>query len=266
MSNPILAPCRLCLLTRELQLSHSELPAGVYRRLRGKTTGNPNPVLLSEDVCVATSRQPTEHMLCKDCEDLFNRNGEKWILEHCLQPDGTFPLRDIVNQGQQLSTGRVVARSGCHFDTQKLEYFAASIFWRCSVCKKTPKHQDRPVRLGGRYDEDFRRYLLGQAGFPGHTALIVALSSSGSIWSNAAWAPTGERKDGFHLWQFNIPGIMLRLFVGKALPQETKSICLVQSPLKVIQVTDNVDAQMATWVLDYMKKDQERNTSGTPSS
>jgi len=59
---------------------------------------------------------------------------------------------------------------------------------------------------------------------------------------------------------------MLRLFVGKALPQETKSICLVQSPLKVIQVTDNVDAQMATWVLDYMKKDQERNTSGTPSS
>jgi hypothetical protein len=261
MSSPILAPCRLCLLTRELQLSHSELPAGVYRRMRGATAKNPNPVLLTEDVCVATSRQPMEHMLCRECEDVFNRNGEKWMLEHCLQPDGRFPLRDIVNQGQQLSTGRIVARSGLHVETGKLEYFAASVFWRCSVSKTPYQHQTRPVRLGSNYEEEFRRYLLGRAGFPANTALIVAMSSSGSQWSNAAWAPTGGRKGDFHLWQFNIPGMMFQLFVGKVLPLPVKTLCLVRSPLKIIRVTDNVDRQMADWTLNYMGRDQRRKAS-----
>jgi hypothetical protein len=174
MSDPILGQCRLCLLTRELQRSHTELPAGVYRRLRGTTTKNPNPVLLTEDVCVATSRQPMEPMLCRCCEHLFNRNGEKWLLENCLQPDGTFPLRDAVNQGQQLSSGKVVARSAPHVETAKLEYFSASIFWRSSACKMSYSHQDRPVRLGRKYEDDFRQYLLGQAGFPTNAELYMA--------------------------------------------------------------------------------------------
>jgi hypothetical protein len=199
-----------------------------------------------------------EHMLCKVCEDLFNRNGEKWMLENCLQPDGSFPLRAVVDQGQQLSSGEIIARSGHRVETGKLEYFAASIFWRSSVSRRSYNHQDRPVRLGPRYEETFRRYLLGQAGFPVNTALIVAISSSASQWANVAWTPTGERKGDFHLWQVVVPGIVFKLFVGKVLPEPVKGLCLVRSRLKIIQVTDKVDHLMEEWVLNYIGKDQQR--------
>lgn len=258
MSNSTIQPCRLCQLPRELQQSHTELPAGVYRRLRGTATKNPNPVLLTENVCVATSRQPMEPMLCKQCEELFSKNGEKWMLENCLQPNGAFPLRDTVNQGQQLTAGEVVARSTRHFDTGKLEYFAASIFWRASVSKRSYGHQDRPVHLGQKYEEHFRQFLLGRAGFPANAALVVAISSSASQWTNVAWTPTGERKGEFHMWQTVIPGIIFQLFVGNVLPPPVKALCLVRSTLKIIQVTDKVDRQMAKWVLNYIGRDEER--------
>src|SRR6516162_5688166 len=84
--------CRLCLKQRELQDSHL-LSAGLYRRIVDPTS--PNPVFVSEEVTMETSKQIRAFAFCYDCEQRMNRNGEDWVLRNIFQRDGKrFPLRD----------------------------------------------------------------------------------------------------------------------------------------------------------------------------
>ena len=105
-------------------------------------------------------------------------------------------------------------------------------------CARTNTLANR--KRNAKYAKIKGQYLLGQASFPTNTALIIAISSSASQWANVAWTPTGERMGEFHLWQFVIPGVRFQLVVGKVLPLPVKALCLVRSPLKIIQVTDKV--------------------------
>ena len=35
--------------------------------------------------------------MCDDCEGRFSKNGENWVLRHCLKRDDSFPLASILN-------------------------------------------------------------------------------------------------------------------------------------------------------------------------
>ena len=134
----MMGQCKLCLQPRDLINSHF-LPAGIYRRLRDKNETNPNPWMLSREKAVQTSKQKTAYLLCSECEQRFSTLGEDWVLKHCLQEDGDFPLASILeSKTQDVSSPRnptklYYACSIPEIDKSALAYFAASIFWRGSV-------------------------------------------------------------------------------------------------------------------------------------
>src|SRR2546426_1040661 len=90
--------CALCLLVKDLQDSHL-LPASLYKKTRTPGATNPNPSLITKRGIVQTSRQMKDYLLCKDCEGLFSRNGEQYVMGQVAHK-GKFPLLDILRAVQ----------------------------------------------------------------------------------------------------------------------------------------------------------------------
>jgi hypothetical protein len=69
--------CRLCHNEGvELQRSHL-LSAAIYRILRDDGRApNPNPVVITPEGRVQSSKQQRAHLLCRPCEAILAREGE----------------------------------------------------------------------------------------------------------------------------------------------------------------------------------------------
>jgi hypothetical protein len=76
--------CKLCLQSKQLQDSHL-VPRAMYNYVRTPTQRNPNPVVVGRNITATTSKQVSDYVLCSDCEQLFNRNGENWMLRPALR-------------------------------------------------------------------------------------------------------------------------------------------------------------------------------------
>src|SRR5215472_6701431 len=90
--------CRLCERTAVLKQSHL-LPTSLYKHLRRDSAGNigsKEPFKLTGRIAVRTSTQVKDLLLCGECEQRFNRNGEKWVVDRCFQKPGDFPLQAIL--------------------------------------------------------------------------------------------------------------------------------------------------------------------------
>ena len=59
--------CKLCGKDSELQDSHL-IPKAMYP---------PDAIWMNRTVSVQSNRQMKQYLLCKGCEDLFNKNGER---------------------------------------------------------------------------------------------------------------------------------------------------------------------------------------------
>ena len=86
--------CKLCLATKDLQNSHF-IPAAMYKYVRDPdpTKKNRNPVLVTAKATTTTSKQVSDYVLCAGYEDLFNKNGENWMLKQVWNGK-RFPLGD----------------------------------------------------------------------------------------------------------------------------------------------------------------------------
>lgn len=158
MAGPV-GNCALCQERKELQDSHL-LPAGVLRLLRDDELKNPNPYLMSLDHIGQTSAQAKQYLLCSDCEQRFNRNGETWVINHCYhEEDGSFRLRELVKTAKPILSG---PEGGAYDASQipgieigKLVYFSASILWRASLRQWWIQKQTySPICLGAEYQEE----------------------------------------------------------------------------------------------------------------
>src|SRR5207253_5583838 len=84
--------CALCQKTKSLRKSHL-LPASLYRKTRSPNQPNPNPMVITDKASIQTSMQIADYLLCADCEQLFSKNGENYVMTQVF--DGTnFPLLD----------------------------------------------------------------------------------------------------------------------------------------------------------------------------
>lgn len=124
--------CKLCLRTADLQNSHL-VPASLYKKSRIPGASNPNPTLVTEKGTKQTSRQIRNFVLCRDCEQLFSKNGENYVMTQVF--DGNtkkFPLLDVLHAttptwggpefvGYDLTVTPAV-------DRNRLAYFALSVF------------------------------------------------------------------------------------------------------------------------------------------
>jgi len=219
------APCGLCQELKDLQDSHLLL-AALYKFLRTSTTGtDPNPVVVTKSKAFTSSKQVSSPFLCKNCEQRFSDNGERYILAQCAQPNGQFKLRELLQAATPLfDTPKVKV-----YDVQPLLsseevdqylYFAASVFWRASAHSwKMGNAPVAQISLGGQYQEQFRLYLHGKAALPHNARIVVDVSTEAQHDLMTTVFPCTTRvDDGVYCHKFYIPGLLFILFLGKDVP------------------------------------------------
>jgi hypothetical protein len=137
----------------------------------------------------------TAPLLCDECEQRFSTYGENWVLRNCLRQNGSFRLASILESrtpdltAPETTTKIHYAVNIPEIDLTALAYFAASIFWRGSVYPWSDSNY--PVRLGP-FEESFRKYLLGDAGFPPDAALWVLVRPKSAL-DRATHTPAGGK-------------------------------------------------------------------------
>jgi hypothetical protein len=92
MKRPPIEQCKLCLQTRALQDSHL-MPAALYRQGRLDGDANPYTTMVTARGKFQTSKEIKDYILCRECEQRFNRNGERYTMSQVTQKGGkSFPL------------------------------------------------------------------------------------------------------------------------------------------------------------------------------
>ncbi len=167
--------CALCGQIRQLEKSHI-IPRGCYSRLRD---GAPFTVNVIGKKAFPTQKQMHARLLCKACEELFDRNGEKFFFLNCLQKDGSFPafergmehVSDLVAITEQ-KAGYWPSAS-LEVPHEKLSYFAASLFWRTWAAKERLPHDRISIDLRPEVVEGLREFLLGRSPAIANSALVA---------------------------------------------------------------------------------------------
>jgi hypothetical protein len=214
--------CGLCQLDRPLVDSHL-LPAAAYKLAREPHRQNPNPIVVTRGRAGSSSRQISDEFLCAECEDRFSKYGERYVLAQCARPNG-FALRDVLKtlpplvEDEQFKVFDVAGSLGSR--VADYLYFAASVFWRAAARSWTLDSETIPQLRLGPYEEQLRRFLLGELPFPDGIRLFV------HVWSEehagfTSIAPCSARApDGTHRHKFTIPGILFIILVGKTVARE----------------------------------------------
>jgi hypothetical protein len=248
--------CSLCLKTRELRESHF-LPKALYRLILARGNRNPHPVRLTSKGREQTAFQATHHLLCADCETRFDQNGENWVMKHCYRGRGVFRLRSILEATAALEASAnfqvYSASSAPTVNVEQLAYFCTSVLWRAAVrdwCIENRKYE--AISLGERYQEQIRRYLLGEGGFPVNAALCVVLSRLKNPHLTFSFPDTIRVESGY-CHRLHIPGIDFLMTIGKRLDEE-RLTCIVHSPIHPVCVCNEGDARGQREVLKLMGK------------
>ena len=126
--------CKMCLETKVLESSHF-IPNALYDYCYG--SGGEQPIVISSDAVYSSSREIQHPLLCKDCEDILNKNGESWMNSKLAAYEKKYPLYDLVVSGQLIfdeGDCRVFcATENPLIDADKIAHFAMGIFWKASI-------------------------------------------------------------------------------------------------------------------------------------
>lgn len=236
--------CKLCRQSSDLRESHL-LPKAFYRLLRRSDLNNEHPIICNQGTARSTSDQVKDYVLCGDCEQRFNRNGESYILKNCYRGKGHFKLRQLLEK-QEPSYVLGVSDFGYEptkiegFDIDKLVYFASSVFWRASVHQWSSRGQQLArSSLGYQYEEEFRQYLLGRANFPANASLLTWVSKAEEPANVMIFPFTGRMEGGYFWHRFWVRGFMFFLMLGSTIPREVKLMGLPHGNL--VLLGDQVD-------------------------
>jgi hypothetical protein len=210
--------CGLCQQESELMESHL-LPRATYRLARDPLATNPNPIMITVKGARATSKQVAAYFLCLNCEGMFSRKGEAFVLAKCLRAKGQFRLRTDIEQIAPIgATGEASMYDAAMVlrpdEIEKVIYFAASVFWRAGARAWTHDGTVIERLVLGPYLDKMRQYLLGAEPFPRNARLFVHL------WSDypgmTTVFPCTERVGGVPRHKFCIPGMTFIVFLSQS--------------------------------------------------
>ena len=209
--------CKLCLTPKLLRRSHF-LPAALYPKNRKLNLST------YQTICRLDSKEKEirDHLLCFDCEQAFDRNGESEVLQW-VSPKGPFRLaqrlevatpRETIDHSLSRFSGEDIG-----VDMEKFAYFAISVVWRGAVHDwKLPDGAVRPHDELGGFVEPMRLYLSGDSGLPPHTSVIVIAGSdddSRRIWN----MPQAHVEANCLNFRFLTFGIAFRVMIGRHQPE-----------------------------------------------
>jgi len=231
--------CKLCLRTADLQNSHL-MPASLYKKSRIPGARNPNPTFITEKGTKQTSRQIRNFVLCRDCEQLFTKNGENYVMTQVFDGNtNKFPLLDVLHAttptwgGPEFVGYDLTATPAV--DRDRLAYFALSVFWRASIHIWRERGEE-PVTLdlGKVYNETFRKYLLGRAGFPSDVVLLI-ITCTDALSQDTFYVPSLGSKNLERTYSFMAKGINFLMIVGKQLrAPAVRQLCAVTGKRRLI--------------------------------
>jgi hypothetical protein len=228
--------CKMCLEPKELIRSHL-IPAAVYKLCR---TSDSDPVRISSEVIMQTSRQTQDYLLCATCDNSLSTHGENWVLPKLKTWDAGFPLYDIlaavppdVIEGEGAG---YAAKRNPKIDVEAITHFAMGIFWKASVHGWAKDRKEPRIELGP-YSDKLRQFLRHKAPFPEHMTLTVGITPPGTMFSNALEPYRGSLA-GARNYVFNVPGMQFVLTVGKTISHEEKQVCFYTNALHPIILTD----------------------------
>jgi len=219
--------CGLCRDQSELIDSHL-LPKSAYKQIRGEIAGRQSPVILNQSSGTACSSdaQVTQFLLCKSCEDLFSKHGERQIGLLWSTKSG-FALRESLNKLEPIASKRHVTAYNAneieHLDS--LLYFAISIFWRAHMWDWKGNHSYGRA-LGAKYSEMFRSFLLKKGDIT-DTYLIVSVNSN-DRYDSLMSLPTTRKEFGGVLHTFHVPGLRFELLIGKSIHRALDELFKIQ--------------------------------------
>lgn len=210
--------CKLCREMKSLQESHF-LPAALYPAKRKPSFAGPSRRIVTLD---SKDKHIKDYVLCFDCEQRFDRNGESEVLHWVSPKSKTFRLgerlivalpRDYNPRDPDQSLSRYSGDDiGVNMD--KFAYFAISIVWRGAVHDwALPDGSVRPHNALGEFVDPMRLYLLGQAPFPPDTSVIVIVCSddeSRKVWT----VPSVHIEADCLNFRFHTFGVMFRVMMG----------------------------------------------------
>jgi hypothetical protein len=255
--------CRLCLNDPvELQRSHF-FPAAAYKIIREETIRegfqNPNPVRMTDVSAVQTSEQYTSRLLCHQCEQRFQANGERWVLGNCWRGD-TFRLSGLI-AGEKASLAcpeaSVYDASGIPgINIFAITFFAASMFWRAAVHNWSGRSIEPAIDFGP-YEKQLRQYLNGVAEFPKDCMLGVVLPPPNSNLVKHKMHPYPTLRSGFCIYTLPFLGIGFSLFVGRQIPRDWRGADFVRGAGNPIIVDARFDKMFGKDLL-FMFWDKSR--------
>lgn len=215
--------CRLCEDPSTLIDSHL-IPKSAYKASKSFVSGERRELVsvkMSNGSAAYSDAQVTMKLLCKSCEDLFSKNGEKILGRKWATASG-FPLLDELRSLEPLAKGpKFVVYDAAAVDRATLNalfYFAISIFWRASVWR-WGRDQDRYVgALGVKYEARFRDFLLGRGSLE-NVYMIISVNDSDNLNGLIAF-PCVNKSAGVRVHVFDVLGIKFTIFVGGHIPSE----------------------------------------------
>jgi hypothetical protein len=187
------------------------------------------------------TKQIKSHLLCFDCEQRFDRNGESEVLRWVNPKSKDFRLGDRL----KVALPRDYDRRGCDqsvnrysgedigADMDKFAYFAISVVWRGAVQDwMMPDGTVRPHDALGDFVEPMRLYLLGQSRLPPDTSVIVIVGSDEE--SRKVWTTPQVHVEADCLnFRFLTFGVLFRVMMGYRQPQYFRESCCT-SPRKCL--------------------------------
>lgn len=231
--------CPMCLETKNVVSSHL-YPAALYAYCRN--ADDESPMRVANGVVMQTDWQVQDYLLCLECEDILNKNGETWANPKLATVKDGFPLYDLLMKGpaafQDEKGGTYYVAQNPHIDVEKLTHFAIGIFWKAAI--HTWRNGRERIRIElGPYGEPIRRWLRSEGSFPKNVNLAVAMAKP----ENTLVVLTGPVKQSTKRWQsfsLQVPGLLFTLHVGKLIDPEMKNCCFHEDPTHPIFVSDDV--------------------------
>jgi len=234
---PVELKCGLCGCGAILVKSHF-IPKGIYRLIRNPNGVCPDPAHVSARKILSTSFQYQKSYLCQECERRFSNFGEKWTIPQLLH-NHKFLLRQNVKSCPSIPAFEHFfdCSASKDVDCNKLGYFATSIFWRAAATTWPGIGGEPTTRIAlGSYEEDLRAYLLGQAEYPRNSAITLIIGNDDDLecLQCAALPSGGRHRDGFFKYKLQLPGVLFVLYLGKKIPKDIRSQCLLRENRIVI--------------------------------
>ena len=217
--------CGLCHRANILKVSHY-LPSSLYDLInKSRDPVGSAPVIVNAEsgTSIQINRQEKKPYLCEDCEDLFSKFGEKFVISDCYRGPTEFKLQNALDSS--IPTNKFDDSSVFFGNTLKASvnvesyfYFALSILWRGSSTKWGSSANAFQQKLGTYYEEIFRNFLLNPVNKPKNIFVQVCVDCDDPVLPIMRFPVSiGTKEYGSarcKVHTFFIPGMRFMILVG----------------------------------------------------